>query len=183
MIKLSRIDYCQVGLTGKNTLRVLDSALNENNALAMVTAVIGDQSGLLHCFNLRSDSGSIDTIHQTYPMGNTKINCLEVIGSSGSPKVVVAINTLSLRGITRRGKQFFALDLASLTEPIKYMKLRWPSDIYVCGDYMYNHFLINADNSASGEKGTVVQAKDFFMNPEKITAMILLDDRVRRRTG
>lgn len=95
----------------------------------------------------------------------------------------MSIGTLNILGYTRKGKHFFSLELSSLTEPIKFMKLRWPNDIYICGDYIYNHYYLNVDNAASGDRGTIVQSKNFYMSPEKITAMILLDDKAKRRTG
>lgn len=180
--KLHRVDYLQVGLTNKNTLRIIDSVTYENGQIVAVTAVVGDQSGSLHCFGIRSDSSHVETIHQTPPEANSMVNCLEIVGgTTGSSKVLAAMGALNIKGYTRKGKNFFGLELNNLTEPIKHLKLRWPNDIFICGHYVFNHYVINADNS-SGEKGTIVQSKNFYVCPEIITGMLLVDDKTKRKT-
>ncbi|KAI1303141.1 Bardet-Biedl syndrome 7 protein [Halotydeus destructor] len=183
MSPLNRIEYFQVGLTSKNVLRILDSTQYNDGQVVAVTAVIGDHNGILHCFGIRSDSSHVETIHQTMPMENANVNAVEVVGYSGSPKVVLSMGSLILRGYTRKGKNFLGVELNNLTEPIKHFKLRWPHDIYVCGHYIFSHYYINAENSASGDKGTIVQSKNFYVSPEKITSLILLDDKAKRKSA
>lgn len=183
-VKLHRVDYLQVGLTCKNTLKILDSGLFENNEITVVTAVVGDQAGSVQCFSVRSDSSHVETSHHASPSVNGKVYCLEVVGgATGSPKILTALQSMHIRGYTRKGKNFFGLELNNLTEPLKFMKFRWPNEIFVGGNYMYNHFVINADNSASGDKATIIQSKNVYVCPEVMTAMILLEDKTKRRSG
>ncbi|CAG2114680.1 unnamed protein product, partial [Medioppia subpectinata] len=142
--KLNRIDYTQVGLTSKNSFKLIKQGVvgADNGTIA---AVVGDHSGSVHCFTLRPDSSNIDTVFKTLPGPNAKISCIEVINSSnsgGSPKILVAFGSSVIRGYNKKGKQFFGLELNNLTEPIKCLKMRWPNEIFISGHYIYNNYVI-----------------------------------------
>ena len=59
--KFSRIDYVQVGLTSKNAFKSVRRTGQQ------VEVVIGDHSGSLHLFILRTDSNQIETVFTTLP--------------------------------------------------------------------------------------------------------------------
>ena len=180
-VKLNRVDYLQVGLTSQNTLKSID--LGPVDKLIAAGAVIGDHTGSVHCFAVKHDSAQVETIFKTLPGPNAKISCVQVVGGiSGTSKILVAFGFSIIKGFSRKGKQFFGLELNNLTEPIKHLQLRWPTDIFICGQYIYNHYVLNAEPvSGSSEKSTIIEAKDFYISPSKITGLIVVDDAPNRR--
>lgn len=113
---------------------------------------------------------------------NAKISCIEVVSTaaSGGPKILVAFGSAVIRGYNKKGKQFFGLELNNLTEPIKNFKMRWPNELFISGHYIYNNYIINETDSKSGAS---VISKNYYVCPEKINQLILIEDKVRRKTG
>lgn len=114
---------------------------------------------------------------------NAKISCIEVINSGtsgGSPKILVAFGSAVIRGYSKKGKQFFGLELNNLTEPIKNFKMRWPNELFISGHYIYNNYIISEADSKSGAS---VMSKNYYVCPEKIIELILIDDKLNRRIG
>ncbi|RWS26652.1 hypothetical protein B4U80_03066 [Leptotrombidium deliense] len=174
--KLNRLDFMQVGLTSKNALSVLDPGYAEDSG--EITAVVGDHSGSVHCFQIRENSMETETVFKTLPGPNAKISCIQVVGNvSGSPKIMVAFGSSVIRGLTRKGKQFFGVELNNLTEPIKHFQLRWPNELFVCGNYIFNHYLISDESSSKSN----VSNKNFYVSPGKIVDMVVVEDKYRRR--
>ncbi len=101
--------------------------------------------------------------------------------SGGSPKILVAFGSAIIRGYTKKGKQFFGLELNNLTEPIKSFKMRWPNQIYITGHYIYNNYTINSDGDS--KSSSVVQSKNYYVCPEKINELILIEDKHNRKLG
>ena len=64
--KLNRIDYTQTGLTSKNCLKTIKYGI-PNTGNGTIAAVVGDHTGSVHCFTLRADSTSIETVFKTLP--------------------------------------------------------------------------------------------------------------------
>ncbi|XP_054159812.1 Bardet-Biedl syndrome 7 protein-like [Oppia nitens] len=179
--KLNRIDYTQVGLTSRNSFKLIKYGIVSPDS-GLFAAVVGDHSGSVHCFTFRPDSANIDTIFKTLPGPNAKISCIEVINSSnpsGSPKILMAMGSSVIRGYTKKGKQFFGLELNNLTEPIKSLKMRWPNEIFITGHYIYNNYIITESDSKSG---SAVQSKNYYVCPEKIIDLILIEDKHNRKT-
>ena len=130
---------------------------------------------------------------------NSKINCIEVFGGhnpNSSIKILSACGSSTIKGFNKKGKQFFTLELNNLTEPIKMFKIRWPDEIFVVGQYIYNSYLINTDSmnannvnynlSNSSNKlsyNSVVKSKHFYICPEKINDIVLVEDRLNRKMG
>ncbi len=102
------------------------------------------------------------------------------VNTGGSPKILVALGSAIIRGYTKKGKQFFGLELNNLTEPIKNFKMRWPNELFISGHYIYNNYLINETNNKSGAS---VQSKNYYVCPEKIIELVLIEDKQNRRTG
>lgn len=179
--KFSRLDYIQVGLTSKNTFRSLHKAVGQETA----DLVIGDHAGSVHSFSVRSDSNQIETIFRTLPGPNSKINCVEVLNeNSNSYRILVATGPSTIKGYNKKGKQFFALELNNLTEPIRIFKVRWPEEIFVVGQFIYNSYMINNNENSSGNKvaNSVVKSRHYYVCPEKVNDFLLLDDKLSRKT-
>lgn len=201
----SRVDYLQVGLTSKNSFKLIRKS-NES-----IDVAIGDHSGSLQLFTLQSDSNQVETIFKTLPgklnlvaivdfeffsIGpNAKINCIEVFSSQNSAKILTAYGSSTIKGFNRKGKQFFTLELNNLTEPIKIFKVRWPDEIFVVGQFIYNSYLINTESISANSHfslptsankntyNTVVKSRHYFVCPEKINDFILLEDKFNRKIG
>ena len=77
--KLNRIDYLQTGLTSKNSLKVFKSSLIDDRT---ITAVIGDHSGSIHCFSIKTDSNNVNTIFKTLPGLRQIVNQLLIVNFS-----------------------------------------------------------------------------------------------------
>ncbi len=101
--------------------------------------------------------------------------------SGGSPKILVAFGSSIIRGYTKKGKQFFGLELNNLTEPIKSFKMRWPNQLYIIGQYIYNSYTINSEGDS--RSGSIVQSKNYYVCPEKINELILIEDKHSRKLG
>ncbi|XP_015791083.1 Bardet-Biedl syndrome 7 protein-like [Tetranychus urticae] len=180
--KLNRIDYLQVGLTSQNTLKALSPGSSDNHLT--VIAVIGDHSGSIHCFSLRPEPSTlVNTIFRTLPNPNGKVNCLQVARDViGSPKILIAFGSSMIRGYTGKGKQFFGLQLNNLTEPIKHFQIIWPVDVYICGYYIYNHYVLTPDTWTDGKNSnSSIQSKHFYISPSKITGFIVTFNSVSKR--
>lgn len=133
---------------------------------------------------------------------NAKINCVEVFAggsSTSSVRILAASGSSTIKGYNKKGKQFFCLELNNLTEPIKMFKMRWPEEIFVVGQYIYNSYLINTEtlngnsssnhfnlptgSSKSSAFNSVVKSRHYYVCPEKINDLIMLEDRFNRKTG
>lgn len=94
----TRIDYNQIGLTSNNTLKVIDFKSN-------ILACVGDYTGSLHCFLIKSsDFSTAETLFKTLPNVNSKINCVEIVeADTKSPKFLVSFGSSTIRGFNRKG--------------------------------------------------------------------------------
>lgn len=183
-VKLNRVDYLQVGLTSPNTLKVLSPGSSDNHMT--IVAVVGDHSGSLCCFSLRHDSTNVSTIFKTLPGPNAKITSVQVVrgsSSSASPKILVAFGSSVIRGYTAKGKQFFGLELNNLTEPIRHLQIKWPADVYICGHFIYNHYVLTSESAEADNKSSIIQSKNFYVSPGKITGLILIENNLTKKTG
>lgn len=77
--------------------------------------------------------------------------------------------------------------------------MRWPDEIFVVGQYIYNSYLINSESINSGGGGSnfslptsnksssafnsVVKSRHYYVCPERINDMIMLEDRFNRKTS
>ncbi|XP_015790248.1 Bardet-Biedl syndrome 7 protein homolog [Tetranychus urticae] len=182
-VKLNRVDYLQVGLTSPNTLKVLSPGSSDNHMT--IVAVVGDHSGSLCCFSLRHDSTNVSTIFKTLPGPNAKITSVQVVrgsSSSASPKILVAFGSSVIRGYTAKGKQFFGLELNNLTEPIRHLQIKWPADVYICGHFIYNHYVLTSESAEADNKSSIIQSKNFYVSPGKITGLILIENNLTKKT-
>lgn len=98
-----------------------------------------------------------------------------VYGTGSAPKVLVSYNSSVIRGFTKKGSQFFGLELNNLTEPIKCFKINWPNEIYICGHYIYNNYIINVNENS--KNGSVVQSKNYYVCPERINEIVIVENK------
>jgi Bardet-Biedl syndrome 7 protein len=164
-VDFTRYDYLQIGLNSKECLKIMESAKQDD----VVQLVVGGLSGVLQSHKVKGGR-LLDTMFKTVPGPSSKITAVELV--EGAPKVFSAVGSLTIRGMTRKGKQFFGLELNNLTEPIEHLKLRWPTDIFVCGNYFYNHYIL----SQTAIEANIVHLKDSYICPGAVTAMIVLSD-------
>lgn len=167
--KIIRSDYFNCGLNSKECLKILDVPLKTREEEDIIQIVVGDHSGSIESCRLRQGK-FYEHVFKTLPGPNQKVTAVEV--PPGTGKIFVAVGALALQGYNRKGKQFFRLELNDLTEPILHLKVKWPTDIFVCGHYIYSRFTINA-SSGSSESG-VLQKKDSYISPGRVIAMSVL---------
>ena len=160
-----RRDYLQIGLNSKECLKIFESTKQDDT----MQLVVGDHSGVLQSHKVRGGQ-ILDPVFKTMPGPNLKISAVEM--ANGSAKVFASVGSLMIRGLNRKGKQFFGLELNNLTEPIEHLKIRWPTDIFVCGKYIYNHYVL----SPTAMEANIVQMKDSYICPGTVSAMIVLSD-------
>lgn len=141
-------------------------------------AIIGDHSGIIQTFRIHKGL-TTENLFSHFPTPNARVNCLDIMEYDKKAKVFVAQANMMIRGFGRKGNQFFAMDFNFLTEPVEYIKCRWPSDIFLCGSYMYHHFHLSAEPT-SGNRLRMNQT-DSYVCPEKITGLCLLEDRHKRK--
>jgi Bardet-Biedl syndrome 7 protein len=131
--------------------------------------VIGDYSGSVESFRLKNGK-LFEHVFKTLSGPNQKVTAVEVAGSG---KIFVAVGPLAINGLNRKGKQFFRLELNDLTEAILHLKVKWPTDIFLCGHYTYNHFTINA-SPGSSDSGSI-HKEDFYTCPARIVALTVIE--------
>lgn len=171
----SRIDYNQIGLTSVDTLKAID--FNSN-----VLVCVGDHTGSVDCFLIKSsDLSAPETLFKTLPNANSKINCVEIIAAdTRSPRFLISFGSSVIRGFNKKGKQFFGLELNNLTEPIKHLKVRWPSEVMVAGQFIYNHYVISSDDANS--KSSSVQNRNCYISSGKINCLQVLDEKINHKS-
>ncbi|XP_076069179.1 BBSome complex member BBS7-like isoform X2 [Oratosquilla oratoria] len=130
-LKLTRVDYTQVGLTSSKCLRILPSS----NPKTQQKIIVGDHDGLVQLFSMKK--GEVQNVFKTAP--DKKITRVELGGALGTVKDKIFVSSGNeVRGYTKKGKQFLGFD-TNLTQEIKSMHISG-SDLLVCGDYVYNHY-------------------------------------------
>lgn len=158
-----------------DTLKAID--FNSN-----VLVCVGDYTGSVDCFLIRShDPSTPETLFKTLPNANSKINCVEIIAANTrSPRFLVSFGSSVIRGFNKKGKQFFGLELNNLTEPIKHLKLRWPSEVMVAGQFIFNHYVISTDDANS--KSSSVQNRNCYISSGKINCLQTLDEKINHKS-
>lgn len=130
-IELARCDYCLLGLTGRQCMKLLpQTGLKGLNKVA-----VGGLDGVLQIFTI--NKGEVQVSFKTLP--GDPIRVLQLGGSSGmiQDKIFVASKT-EVRGYTKKGKLFLGLD-TNMTEHINSMEVVG-SDLLVAGNHLYNHY-------------------------------------------
>lgn len=172
----NRIDYNQIGLTSANTLKAID--FNSN-----VLVCVGDYTGSVDCFLIKTSDQSTDTLFKTLPNANSKISCVEIVtADTKSPKFLVSFGSSIIRGYNKKGKQFFGLELNNLTEPIKHLKLKWPSELFIASQFIFNHYVISSDD-ANTSKSSMVQNRNCYISSGKINCLQLIEEKIIRKSG
>lgn len=171
--KVSRSDYLQIGLNSRGCLKILDDSQEEDDIFQVI---VGDHSGSIQSIRIRMGK-LYENVFRTVPANDCMITSVETV--NGSNKVFAIVGSQTIRGINKKGKQFFCLELNDLSEPIQHFKLQWPTDIYVCGQYLYNHYSLNS--AAGSVNMNVIQLTDSFICPAKITDMCILEDRLNNK--
>lgn len=157
-----RVDYFQIGLNSKNCLQLLRTLKDEVDD--SIQLIAGDHSGYIQSSRIRSGR-QVDDVFKSNPTPNMKVSSMDV--SEG--KAFFSPSSVTIKGITRKGKQFFNLELNDLTEPIAHLKVNWPKEIYVCGNYMYNHYVLYSEGN--------IQMSDSYVSPGKVTAMCIVKQK------
>ncbi|KAG7264305.1 hypothetical protein CRUP_020991 [Coryphaenoides rupestris] len=144
-LRLSRVDYMQVGVTSQKTMRLLPSVGKK----ATQKVAIADHDGVLTCFGMKK--GEPVPVFKTLP--GQKVVRLDLGGALGMPQEKVFVCSGSeVRGFTKKGKQFLSFE-ANLTERINAMRV-CGADLFVCASYIYNHYCDCKDQNyfLSGDK-------------------------------
>lgn len=138
-LDLVRHDYTQVGSLKYNTLRLLKSAKGKSDKL-----VVGDDTGLVTCFSIKK--GELQEVFKVEPGDSDRpVGCIALSGKEGD-RIFVARGQ-SIKGITKKGKEFFAFQ-PNLTEDITSMfVLNKEGKIYTGGEFLYNEFIDCKDSN------------------------------------
>ncbi|XP_014782164.1 Bardet-Biedl syndrome 7 protein homolog isoform X1 [Octopus bimaculoides] len=128
-LKLTRIDYTQVGTTSPNTMRLLPST-GKTQKIA-----IADNNGVVQCFGVKKQE--IIPVFKTLP--SQKISRLKLGGAHETSKsnIFVACGS-EVWGFSKKGKQFLLFN-TNLSENIESMYVDG-ADLFVCGSYIFTHY-------------------------------------------
>ena len=183
-MQLHRVDYAQVGLCSTNCLKVMTMT----NGQLLLT--VGDQSGAVSGFLIKpTELGKANLLFRTLPVGQSSVSCIQMI-ASGSPKIFSSYENGAIRCFTRRGKEFFGLELSHLTEPIRHFRIRWPSELFIAGLHTFNQFLLNSGDlgagneseNFAGNRNLKVQTGVQFVCPAPITDLLVIHQKINRKT-
>lgn len=160
-----RVDYFQIGLNEKKCLNCFKHIKHDLEETIQVIA--GDHSGYLQSSLIRCGR-DVQDVFKCAPDSCFKVTSI----TTSQGKVFVGTSTGYIRGITRKGKQFFNLELSNSNEPILHLKVSWPKDIFVAGEYIYTHYTLHSDGN--------ITMVDSYISPGKITAMCILESATSR---
>ena len=73
---------------------------------------------------------------------------------------MIAFGCANIRGYNEKGKQIFDLELCNLSEPIQYFKINSSEDLFVIGQFTFNHYIVESKNFNS--KSSVLKSKNFY---------------------
>ena len=176
-----RSDYFNIGLNSKECLKILAGSADKTNKGKakedddMVQIIAGDHSGSIESSKLK-DGKLYEHIFKTLPGPNQKVSAIDVTSTG---KAFIAVGALAIKGVNRKGKEFFLLELNNLTEPIQHLRVKWPTDIFVSGHYIYHHYSLTSGNTS---EGGVVEMTDSYTSPGRIIAMTIIHfDKARKK--
>jgi len=112
--------------------------------------VVGDDTGIVQCFGMKR--GEVQPVFKTLPMGK-EIHRLELGGSKGELNKVFTSSGATIRGHTKKGKEFFKFN-TNLTETIHSLYVE-DDKIWAGCEFIYNQFIDCKDNY-------------FYMSPDRI---------------
>lgn len=157
-MELSRVDLYQFGsVSSRRTLLFLPSAPTSVTTTATTTAppkkgppkassrgdsaaiarvIVGDDSGVITCLALRA-GGAADVDFQS--PGGARVECVSLGGAAASRERIVFSAGDAVRGLTRKGKEFFAMS-APTAEPVRHVAVDASLRLYAAGDFSFFSF-------------------------------------------
>lgn len=127
--ELQRVDYLRVGITSKNTMKLLP-LVGKLQKIA-----VGDNDGQLQVFGLKK--GEIQTLFKD--RSAQKVTSLTLGGQSGTQKDRIFVSTgAEVRAFSKKGKNFLNFN-TNMSEPIQTIAVEG-ADLFVCGKFVYNHY-------------------------------------------
>eukprot|EP00002_Diphylleia_rotans_P015631 TRINITY_DN3026_c0_g1_i1.p1 TRINITY_DN3026_c0_g1~~TRINITY_DN3026_c0_g1_i1.p1 ORF type:complete len:624 (-),score=133.29 TRINITY_DN3026_c0_g1_i1:700-2571(-) len=148
-LNLNRADLMQVGTTSRRTLSLLVVPKKKQSKV-----VVGDHSSIVTCFGMKKSEITME--FRTMPLAHDvkEIGSLTFGGADANSKDKIFVsNGATIRGITKKGKDFFRFD-TTLSERINNMFIEG-STIWSTGEYIYSQFVDCKEG-------------DFLICPEKI---------------
>lgn len=159
-LKLSRVDYMQVGLTSPKTTRLLPSM----GGLSQQKVAVGDQDGVLQVFSVKKQE--ISHVFKSLPTG--PITRLELGGALGTVKdKIFASSGNEVRGYTKKGKLFLGFD-TNMTDAISSMSITG-NELCVAGTHVYNHYTDCKDANSFLSEDVITDV--LALPGEKVTTM------------
>lgn len=125
--------------------------------------VVGDLEGVIQCFKVAK--GKVQTVFKTMPSSDQPIACvrLGLVGGERTNKIFVASADGLVRGITKKGKEFFRLESSSLnSERVRCMDAA-PPRLMLSGDYIFTEYSNNQESA-------------FMLAPDRINYFFCADD-------
>ncbi|KAK6102273.1 hypothetical protein QQG55_7810 [Brugia pahangi] len=135
-LTLTRIDYAQIGITCKRSMRIIPTNQNTKKKSKFLDKIVcGGHSGTVLCFG-RKD-GETQVIFKTPP--GPKLVCICLGGALGmiQDKIFCAYED-RVKGYTKKGKQFLTFD-SNMVEPISCMYI-YGVEMFLCAERNFNHF-------------------------------------------
>ncbi|XP_052795027.1 Bardet-Biedl syndrome 7 protein homolog isoform X2 [Mya arenaria] len=169
-INLTRVDYTQVGVTSRKSLRLLPIAGKTQKA------AVADHKGVLQLFGVRK--GEVQQVFKTNP--GLKISRLELGGPvDGVRERIFTASGPEVKGYTKKGKNFLTFD-SNMSEGIESIYVEG-ADLFCCGKFMYNHYHDCKDTNffLSGDQvNDVICLPSLLVSP--LTPVLACQDRVLR---
>ncbi|XP_055316781.1 Bardet-Biedl syndrome 7 protein homolog [Sitodiplosis mosellana] len=130
-LELNRIDYCSVGATLPNCMKLIPAPRYKEQQ----RMVVGDQDGIVQLFSMKKEEMVIH--FKTLPAD--KVQSIQLSGTPGTipDKIFVATDN-KVKAFNKKGKIFLTFT-SNLTEPIKTMFVSG-NDMILCGNHVYNHY-------------------------------------------
>ena len=151
-LTLSRVDLLQVSSTSRNTLRLLPLSKRTTQKV-----VIGDNSGVVHCFGVKK--GEASASFESKPLSKD-INALSLGGGDKGNNFIFAASGRQITGFTRKGRQIYEFS-SPQTEDIRGLQvIQGEERIFAAGDFVFAEFA----------KGIEV---NYFMSNDRINSMLL----------
>eukprot|EP00297_Palpitomonas_bilix_P004133 CAMPEP_0113915080 /NCGR_PEP_ID=MMETSP0780_2-20120614/30956_1 /TAXON_ID=652834 /ORGANISM="Palpitomonas bilix" /LENGTH=744 /DNA_ID=CAMNT_0000913455 /DNA_START=35 /DNA_END=2269 /DNA_ORIENTATION=+ /assembly_acc=CAM_ASM_000599 len=131
-LQLVQSDLLQVSFVGRNTLQLLPPGKRPTRKVA-----IGDNDGCVEVFGVKK--GEITRVFkQQLGTKGEAISRLALGGKSGKKEQIYAAQGTTIRGVTKKGKEFFKLK-TTLSETISSMYVE-DNSIWTTGEYVFTKF-------------------------------------------
>ncbi|KAL3880310.1 hypothetical protein ACJMK2_032558 [Sinanodonta woodiana] len=168
-LNLTRVDYTQVGVTSKKSMRLLPTSGKVQKI------AIADHDGMLQLFGMKK--GDVQNVFKTST--STKLTRLDLGGPVGGVRERIFVSSGAVvKGYTKKGKNFLTFD-TNMSEPVLSMYVEG-ADLFTCSNFVFNHYHDCKDANSFVCADNISDVICLPANMVDLTPVLACQDRVLR---